>query len=291
MVIAVGPQHVPPLRDRGEHRPAPLAAHPPPARQRLLHRPADPHPRRGGRPRHRRTCRTHPWHPHHITERYGLFTLILLGESLLASANAIIEAIQDSDALGPLIAMAVLTLIATAALWWIYFWPPHHRSIRGLRNSLAYGYGHYFIFAAAGAFSAGIEAEIAVITDHSKLEPPFASFAYTIPIAVFILGVWAIAIRPNADRVVNIVVPLGGLRVLIDPLIPVPFALTSVILIGIVVVLVWRPPLPDPDDEPARCSSTERSTLTLGVASDTETQPPRLSPRIPPVGRDRGPHR
>nr|WP_212753754.1 low temperature requirement protein A [Nakamurella aerolata] len=26
-----------------------------------------------------------PWHPHHITERYGLFTLILLGESLLAS--------------------------------------------------------------------------------------------------------------------------------------------------------------------------------------------------------------
>src|SRR5689334_9918767 len=25
---------------------------------------------------------TTPWHPHHITERYGLFTLILLGESL-----------------------------------------------------------------------------------------------------------------------------------------------------------------------------------------------------------------
>ncbi|MEW1987937.1 low temperature requirement protein A [Brevibacterium casei] len=184
-----------------------------------------------------------PWHPHHITERYGLFTLILLGESLLASANAIIEAIQDADALGPLISMAVLTLVATAALWWIYFWPPHHRSIRGLRNSLAYGYGHYFIFAAAGAFSAGIEAEIAVITDHSELEPPFASFAYTIPIAVFILGVWALAIRPNADRIVNVAVPVGGLLVLIDPLIPVPFALTSVILIGIVVVLVWCPPL------------------------------------------------
>ncbi|MES1170860.1 MAG: low temperature requirement protein A, partial [Actinomycetota bacterium] len=32
-----------------------------------------------------------PWHPRHITERYGLFTLIVLGESLLASANAIIE--------------------------------------------------------------------------------------------------------------------------------------------------------------------------------------------------------
>ena len=24
------------------------------------------------------------WHPHHIAERYGLFTLIVLGESILA---------------------------------------------------------------------------------------------------------------------------------------------------------------------------------------------------------------
>jgi low temperature requirement protein LtrA len=39
---------------------------------------------------------TAPWHPHHITERYGLFTLILLGESLLASSNAIIEAVHDT---------------------------------------------------------------------------------------------------------------------------------------------------------------------------------------------------
>nr|WP_211347452.1 low temperature requirement protein A [Stackebrandtia endophytica] len=75
---------------------------------------------------------TTPWHPHHITERYGLFTLILLGESLLASANAIIGALHDSAAVGPLAAIAALTLIATAALWWIYFWPPHHRAITDL---------------------------------------------------------------------------------------------------------------------------------------------------------------
>ena len=186
-----------------------------------------------------------PWNPHHITERYGLFTLILLGESLLASSNAIIEAIHDADTLAPLISIAVLTLVATAALWWIYFWPPHHDVIGGLASSLAYGYGHYFIFAAAGAFSAGIEVEIAVITGESELQQPYASFAYTIPIAVFILGIWVLAIRPNADRIVNIAVPLGGILVLIDPLLPVPFALSAVILVGIVVVLVWRPPLGD----------------------------------------------
>lgn len=184
-----------------------------------------------------------PWHPHHITERYGLFTLILLGESLLASANAIIEAVQDADALGPLISIAVLTLIATAALWWIYFWPPHHRAINGILSSLVYGYGHYFIFAAAGAFSAGIEVEIDVLTGHSQLHQPWASFAYTVPLAVFVVGIWALAIRPHADQIVNTVIPGAALLILVDPLLPVPFALTAAILVGAVVVLVWRHPI------------------------------------------------
>lgn len=184
-----------------------------------------------------------PWHPHHITERYGLFALILLGESLLASANAIIEAVHDDHDLGPLIAMAVLTLVATAALWWIYFWPPHHNAISSFSSSLVYGYGHFFIFAAAGAFSAGIEAEIDVITGRSELHQPWASFAFTIPLAVFILGIWVLAIRSHADRIVNTVVPLAGILVLVDPLIPVPFALTAVILAVTVAVLVWRPPV------------------------------------------------
>ena len=184
-----------------------------------------------------------PWHPHHITERYGLFTLILLGESLLASSNAIIEALHNEQELAPLISIAILTFIATAALWWIYFWPPHHRAIGSLADSLRYGYVHYFVFAAAGAFSAGIEVEIDVLTHHSELTETQASFTVTIPIAVFILGIWWIALRANADRVVDTVVPVGAVLVLLDPVIPVPFALTAVFLVAIVVVLVLRPPL------------------------------------------------
>jgi low temperature requirement protein LtrA len=30
-----------------------------------------------------------PWHPHHIAERYGLFTIILLGESVLAATTGV----------------------------------------------------------------------------------------------------------------------------------------------------------------------------------------------------------
>lgn len=188
---------------------------------------------------------TTPWHAHHITERYGLFTIILLGESLLASANAIIEALRGDTALLPLITLAVLALVVTAGLWWIYFWPPHHAAISDLGSSLKYGYAHYFIFAAAGAFSAGVEVEIDVLTDHSELGDLAASFTVTVPIAIFVLGVWYIAIKDNADRVVNTVVPVGAVLVLLDPLIPIPFALTAIVITLIVVVLVVRQPTTD----------------------------------------------
>ena len=139
---------------------------------------------------------TTPWHPHHITERYGLFTLIVLGESLLASANAIIEARANEETVASLAPLAVLTLVVTAGLWWVYFWPPHHESIGGLQESIRYGYGHYVVFAAAGALSAGIEVEIDALTGHSDLSDVAASFCVTVPVALFLASVWWIAMRP-----------------------------------------------------------------------------------------------
>jgi low temperature requirement protein LtrA len=188
---------------------------------------------------------TTPWHPHHITERFGLFTLILLGESLLASANAIIEALHDDQALGSLISIAVLTLVVTAALWWMYFWPPHHRAISAFGSSLRYGYVHYFVFAAAGALSAGVEVEIGVLTHRSKLGEVAASFTVTVPIAIFVLGIWWIALCGAADRVVNAAIPLAVVLILLDPILPIPFAITAVVMALVVAVLVLHPPVPE----------------------------------------------
>lgn len=184
-----------------------------------------------------------PWHPEHIAERYGSFTLILLGESLLASASAIIGAFDRVESLGSLIGIAVLALVSTACVWWIYFWPPHHRAITSFASSLRFGYAHYIVFAAAGAFSAGIGVEIDRLAGESGLGAVAASFTVTAPITVFLLGVWFISIRSNADRVVNTVVPLGAVLVLLDPILPIPVVLTAVVLVAIVVVLVCRPPV------------------------------------------------
>ena len=65
----------------------------------------------------------------------------------------------------------------------------------------------------------------------------------TVPIAVFVLGIWWVAIRDHADAVVNTVVPVGAVLVLLDPLIPVPITLTAVIMAVVVGVLVVRPPV------------------------------------------------
>ncbi|WP_430867528.1 low temperature requirement protein A [Demequina aurantiaca] len=189
-----------------------------------------------------------PWHPHHITERYGLFTIIVLGESLLASANAIIEALHAGEALTELIALAVLTLVVTASLWWIYFWPPHHREIGTLARSLRYGYGHYIVLAAAATVSVGVEVEIDAITGETSMSEVAASLVIAVPIAIFILAIWWIALRESADRTVNIAVPSAALLVLLDPVLPIPIAITSLVLVALVVLLVRHPPIDHSDE-------------------------------------------
>jgi low temperature requirement protein LtrA len=66
-----------------------------------------------------------------------------------------------------------------------------------------------------------------------------------IPIAVFVLGIWLIAVRQYADRLVNTVIPAAVVLVLLDPILPIPFALTAIVLALVITVLVVRPaPIP-----------------------------------------------
>ena len=40
------------------------------------------------------------WHPHHIAERYGLFTIIVLGESILAASVGLRDALDGETGAG-----------------------------------------------------------------------------------------------------------------------------------------------------------------------------------------------
>jgi hypothetical protein len=62
-----------------------------------------------------------------------------------------------------------------------------------------------------------------------------------------VLGIWLIAVRQYADRLVNTVIPAAVVLVLLDPILPIPFALTAIVLALVITVLVVRP-APTPGD-------------------------------------------
>jgi low temperature requirement protein LtrA len=135
------------------------------------------------------------WHPHHIAERFGLFTLLLLGESLLASASALIDALAEGEHVGELLWLAASGVALTAAIWWIYFAREQQDRLTNLRSGFTFGYFHYVIFGAVGAVSAGVEVEIDELTGHAEISDAVAGLALTLPVAIFLAAVWAVLLR------------------------------------------------------------------------------------------------
>ena len=79
------------------------------------------------------------WHPHHIAERYGLLTLIVLGESILAATVAVQSALASGDALAALAPVIAGGLLIVYAMWWVYFDRPVHDLLTSLRQAIVWG--------------------------------------------------------------------------------------------------------------------------------------------------------
>ena len=179
-------------------------------------------------------------HHRHIAERYGLFTLIVLGESILAVANSIIGGLSDAHARTSLIVVAACSLAIVASMWWIYFDREQHDQTITLRRSFYWGYLHYFIFASAAAFSAGVEVAVAEHLGESRLPHFAAGLTLTVPLAVFLLATWLVldAVRRDAIQAIGTValtVAMVGAALLPDP----PIA-AAVIMVAAAALVSWR---------------------------------------------------
>ncbi|MFB9465630.1 low temperature requirement protein A [Streptomyces cinereospinus] len=135
------------------------------------------------------------WHPHHIAERYGLFTIIVLGETIAAATVAVKSGVEENDALGALLPIAAGGLLIVFSAWWIYFAVPVHGRLRSNRQAFVWGYGHYLIFASAAAIGAGLEVAVEQAVDEAHISTLAASAAVTLPTALFLLTVWALHAR------------------------------------------------------------------------------------------------
>ncbi|MFJ6935546.1 low temperature requirement protein A [Streptomyces sp. NPDC101132] len=156
-----------------------------------------------------------PWHAHHIAERYGLFTIIVLGETIAAATVAVQSALDEHDALDELLPIAAGGLLIVFAAWWIYFAVPGHEILTGNREAIPWGYGHYVIFGSAAAIGAGIEVAVEHATGEGHISQLAANLSVTVPTALFLITVWLLHSRHfKQGAVQQLVLPVSALAVL-----------------------------------------------------------------------------
>jgi low temperature requirement protein LtrA len=156
---------------------------------------------------------TTSWHPRHIAERYGLFTIIVLGESILAATMAVQSGLAATSAFREVLPIAFGGLLIVFAAFWIYFAVPAHEYLTGMLPAFVFvwGYGHYLIFASAAAIGAGVEVAVEQATGAAPISTVMASAAVTIPTALFLIAVWLVhARRSKRTLAQQLILPVGA---------------------------------------------------------------------------------
>ena len=185
------------------------------------------------------------WHGHHIAERYGLFTIIVLGESILASATAIVHALDEASHYGDLILLATTAFVIVACMWWLYFAYPQGGRLTTTKRAFLWGYGHYFIFAAAAAYSSGIEVAIDYETHLTGLDSARAALATCVPVAVFVFMSWLLLARGQCRRSSAVAMVVVAAGTLLAALLPYSLQIVALLMVGLILVLNQEPPVPD----------------------------------------------
>ncbi|GAB3968141.1 hypothetical protein GCM10029978_037020 [Actinoallomurus acanthiterrae] len=181
-----------------------------------------------------------PWHPGHIRDRFGCFTLIVLGEAVASAMSAVQSAITDHGFSVSLLLLAFGGLLLIFGLWWSYFAHEDTGSLRVSPSlSFLWGYAHYGIFAAVAALGAGLSAATDSVAHASHLSSLGSGFAVAIPVTCYVLlSAW---LRRRIFRLPGQIlasVVVGMLLVLAAALQAAASVPLAVVEMGVVVVLV-----------------------------------------------------
>lgn len=184
-----------------------------------------------------------PWHPRHIAERYGLFTIIVLGETLLAATVGVQTALDDTARFRDLATVVIGGLLLVFSMWWIYFDLPTERLVQHTRQAFAdrltgafaWGYGHFVVFGSAAAVGAGLAVAVDQATHHSRLTDLEAGLAVTVPVGIYLTAVWALHRRfkrPGWQR--TFAVPVAAVLIVASAATPEPVLAAGLLLATLV---------------------------------------------------------
>jgi low temperature requirement protein LtrA len=212
--------------------------------------------------------RTRPtsWHPQHMAERYGLFTIILLGESVLSASTGAQAALDAGGVDASFVTIAVAALVLVFALWWLYFLEPCGAGLARHRDrSRIWGYGHFGIFAALAALGAGLDVAVEYTGHHVDASPVAVSYAIAIPVSAFLALLWAVnapvverlVIRPPTSlgsAAVVLLLPLGA------GLAGAAVVVAAIAVVATLIIVVTIVPLKPVDADLANASEADQSS-------------------------------
>ena len=108
-----------------------------------------------------------PIHPRHIPERFGLLTIIVLGESVFA----VVVGVADVSWHAATVVTAVAGFVAAASLWWIYFDFLDESIVqRNIVAGLTFTYSNYFVIAGIALLGTGVKIGILSTASGSRYD-------------------------------------------------------------------------------------------------------------------------
>ncbi|MCB9970177.1 MAG: low temperature requirement protein A [Hyphomonas sp.] len=173
-----------------------------------------------------------PWHRHHIMERYGLLTIIVLGETLLSTSFALRETFDAGEVDLALILLAISAAIITFAMWWLYFTRDDSLQGREVWRVFTWGYGHIPVFGGAAAVGAGVAATIDMQTHHAHAPIAAGYWAMAIAVAVYLAGLTVAREIFNLTGMNRFILLAAALLALCTPLTPWPVESLALVLVA-----------------------------------------------------------
>jgi len=151
-----------------------------------------------------------PPDPSHLPERFGLFTLVVLGESILA----VVEGVAEQEWRLGSATGAGLGFVVAFSLWWVYFDNVGESAVKRLRVAgQIWLYTHLFLVMALAALGVGIEH----LVGHDPGSPLAAADRWLVCGAVALglaaIGVIHLTTEPpgaNGEREVRVPYHFGG---------------------------------------------------------------------------------
>ena len=172
---------------------------------------------------------TAPVDPRHLPERFGLMTIIVLGESVFAVVVGVAGVSWELSSS----AAALAGFLAAVSIWWVYFGFLDVMRIfgSGLARGLIFTYTHFFVWAGIAALGVGVKLEIFSAAGDERYDD--TAWVFCAGAALCMLGI-AIVQLATPPRVFDVDVALRlGTAALAIVLLPASFALPTLAVLWI----------------------------------------------------------